>query len=109
MPLDGSGDFTDRELAVGRVEERLDVFEALEIYTRPVARQWVEVAVADRGPGISKKDIDAFFTTKNNGIGLGVAICRSIVESHGGRLSASSNIHGGATFAFPLPPRRLKP
>lgn len=67
----------------------------------------VEVAVADRGPGVSKNKLtqifNAFFTTKPNGIGLGLAVCRSIVESHDGRLTVARNVHGGATFSFTLP------
>ena len=67
----------------------------------------VEVAVADRGPGVSKTKLtqifNAFFTTKPNGIGLGLAVCRSIIESHDGRLTVARNVHGGATFSFTLP------
>lgn len=85
----------------------------LEVSTRLVGRKSVEVAVADRGNGIRKADsaklFDAFYSTKNNGLGLGLAICRSIVESHGGRLTAGNNAHGGATFTVQLPRRRPKP
>ena len=81
----------------------------LEVSTRPRGRQWVEVEVADRGPGITTKDsthiFDAFFTTKHNGLGLGLAICRTIVESHGGRITAARNVRSGATFSFRLPIR----
>jgi C4-dicarboxylate-specific signal transduction histidine kinase len=67
----------------------------------------VAVAVVDRGPGIAKKDLtqifDAFYSTKRNGLGLGLAVCRSIIESHGGRLSVFRNVFGGATFRFTLP------
>jgi PAS domain S-box-containing protein len=81
----------------------------LRVSSRPVGRQWVDVEVEDRGHGIKKKDagqiFNAFFTTKEKGMGLGLAICRSIVESHGGRLTVSSNVHGGATFVFRLPQR----
>ena len=65
------------------------------------------IAVVDRGPGIAKKDLtqifDAFYSTKRNGLGLGLAVCRSIIESHGGRLVVSRNVFGGATFRFTLP------
>lgn len=65
----------------------------------------IQTEISDRGPGIECPDriFEPFFTTKNRGLGMGLAICRSIVESHGGRLWAESNRPQGATFAFTLP------
>jgi signal transduction histidine kinase len=69
--------------------------------------QQVLVSVTDCGVGISAENTDrlfnAFFTTKSSGMGMGLAICRSIIEAHGGRLSVSGNAGPGATFQFVLP------
>ncbi|MFM0339369.1 trifunctional serine/threonine-protein kinase/ATP-binding protein/sensor histidine kinase [Paraburkholderia fungorum] len=65
------------------------------------------VTVRDSGPGLDTGDpesvFEAFFTTKPNGLGMGLPICRSIVENHGGRLWATSNSPRGTTFQFTLP------
>jgi signal transduction histidine kinase len=67
----------------------------------------VAVSVEDAGPGIDPKQLDsifgAFFTTKTQGMGLGLAICRMIIEHHGGQLTASSDGKSGAVFQFVLP------
>jgi two-component system sensor histidine kinase DctS len=65
----------------------------------------VVVSVCDRGPGIADHDklFQAFYTTKSEGMGLGLAICRTVIESHGGRLWADDNPGGGACFNFRLP------
>jgi signal transduction histidine kinase len=64
--------------------------------------------VEDSGPGIEPDHLprlfDSFFTTKQGGMGMGLSVCRSIIEAHGGRLEAdNSSIHGGARFSFTLP------
>ena len=67
----------------------------------------VLVAVRDSGPGLAPAALEhifeAFYTTKPDGMGIGLSICRSIVEAHGGRLSASGNEGPGATFQFVMP------
>jgi PAS domain S-box-containing protein len=70
----------------------------------------VLVTVRDSGPGLDPTSVDrifeAFYTTKPEGMGMGLAICRSIIEAHGGRLWASANESRGAVFQFTLPPER---
>lgn len=67
----------------------------------------IEIAMRDTGPGISTENIeclfDPFFTTKPEGMGMGLAICRTTAEAHGGRLSVESPPGGGATFRLILP------
>lgn len=67
----------------------------------------VLVAIRDSGPGLSEVErgrvFEPFYTTKLSGLGIGLAICRSIVEAHGGRLWASANMPRGAAFQFTLP------
>jgi PAS domain S-box-containing protein len=79
----------------------------LLIRSRQDGTELVLVSVTDCGVGISAENADrlfnAFFTTKPSGMGIGLAICRSIVEAHGGRLSAAANAGRGATFQFVLP------
>ncbi|MFY9839786.1 MAG: HAMP domain-containing sensor histidine kinase, partial [Xanthobacteraceae bacterium] len=67
----------------------------------------VLISIADSGTGIDPKDIDhifdAFFTTKSNGMGVGLSICKSIIDDHGGRLWASPDLKYGAVFYISLP------
>jgi len=81
----------------------------IEVAAR-VRREWVEVEVADRGPGIAPKDaervFDKFYRAREGeggGAGLGLTICRGIVVAHGGRIWVESREGGGASFRFTLP------
>src|ERR1700674_4656862 len=79
----------------------------LVIRSHPDETHRVLVTVMDSGVGIPAENADrlfnAFFTTKSGGMGMGLSICRSIIEAHGGRVSASANEGAGATFQFVLP------
>lgn len=83
-------------------EERL-----LTIRTAEVESQTIEVTVEDRGEGVPKELLGqifkSFYSTKPAGMGIGLAITRSTIEMHGGRLSVSNNPDHGATFRFTLP------
>jgi signal transduction histidine kinase len=69
----------------------------------------IVVAVSDSGPGLDSANLERafepFYTTKPGGLGMGLSICRSIIEAHGGRLWASANTPRGATFQFTVPAR----
>jgi two-component system sensor kinase FixL len=100
------------------VADARNAMEAVEI-PRPGARreisievaregtEWVWVQVADRGVGIAQAELErvfeAFYSTKPSGLGIGQAICRKLIEAHGGSLQAGHNPGGGAVFRFTLP------
>ena len=67
----------------------------------------IAVSVTDSGPGIAPADaeriFEPFYSTKSAGLGVGLSICRAIVEAHGGRLSLTPNAGGGSIFRFTLP------
>jgi signal transduction histidine kinase len=90
--------------AMSAVSERS---RELLIHTGKDASGAVVVAVRDSGPGLRPKSFDRifdpFYTTKRDGMGMGLSICRSIVEGHGGRLWATANVPQGAIFQFALP------
>ncbi len=79
----------------------------LLVRTRGGEEEAVDVEVADRGQGLSESMEDqvfeAFFSSKDDGLGMGLAISRSIIESHGGRIWVTPNLDGGVTFHFSLP------
>ena len=79
----------------------------LLISTGRVEPNGVLVAVRDTGPGLAPATLDrlfeAFYTTKPSGLGMGLSICRSIIEAHGGQLWAEANEPRGAVFQFLTP------
>jgi signal transduction histidine kinase len=97
-------------LIINAVEAMSGVSEGarkLLIGTGKDASGGVLVAVRDSGPGLNPESFDrlfdAFYTTKSAGMGMGLSICRSIIEAHGGRLWAAPHDGPGATFQFTLP------
>jgi len=93
--------------AIEAMATTTDRTRLLRVITRPQGQNAIVVAVEDSGPGIDPGRLnsifDAFVTTKANGMGLGLAICRMIVQRHGGGLSASSDGRTGARLQFVLP------
>jgi PAS domain S-box-containing protein len=79
----------------------------LDVATSRLDNDTIEIAVADRGPGLPDDILEHLFepfhTTKSNGMGLGLSICRTIVEAHGGKLRYQPNSGGGAIFCVTLP------
>ena len=77
------------------------------IKVAPEKSGWVGISVSDNGtgiePGTANRLFEPFFTTKSEGMGLGLLVTRTIVEGHGGRIWATPNPEGGATFTFTLP------
>ncbi|HEU0217557.1 MAG TPA: PAS domain S-box protein [Stellaceae bacterium] len=103
------------QVVVNLVRNAIEAMEGaarreLTVTAAPSDGGGVEISVADTGPGIApeiaQRLFQPFATTKPNGIGIGLSICRSIVEAHGGRLVAELNPAGGAVFRFTLPAAR---
>jgi signal transduction histidine kinase len=89
------------------IRESAGTERTLVLWTAKEEPAAVRIAVRDSGSGIDEVDLDhifqAFYTTKTDGMGMGLAIALSIVEAHGGRLGARNNPDGGATLSFTLP------
>jgi signal transduction histidine kinase len=94
-------------LMLNGIEAMKDTGCVLTMKSQLVEDGQIQISIHDTGPGLplGKADqiFDAFFTTKPQGSGMGLAICKSIVESHGGRIWASGDGGRGATFYFSLP------
>jgi hypothetical protein len=83
----------------------IDRPKKLRVHSKGQSQETVLVEIRDYGIGLQdpEKVFEAFFTTKENGMGMGLAICRSIIEAHRGRLWATNGKEAGATFCFTLP------
>ena len=92
--------------AIDAMASERSVIRKLTVATLSEADRMI-IAVEDSGPGIDPKNVDkvfdAFFTTKPSGMGMGLSICRSIVEAHGGTLTARRGKIRGAGFEINLP------
>jgi signal transduction histidine kinase len=93
--------------AVDAMREVADRSRVLRVGSEPFDWNGVTITVEDSGTGIEAKDIDkifdAFFTTKKSGMGMGLAICQSIIEAHGGSLTVSPGAPHGSIFKVVLP------
>jgi C4-dicarboxylate-specific signal transduction histidine kinase len=89
------------------MKDALNEERVLAVKARAGAGHFVEIAVIDRGHGIGEEGLEhllqPFVTTRDEGMGMGLAICRSIIEFHDGRLTAEPNSEGGTIFTFTLP------
>ncbi|MGB3918239.1 MAG: chemotaxis protein CheB [Thiothrix litoralis] len=88
-------------------ETSINTIDSLYIRSEPLGNQEVRVSVIDEGTGLpndfASKIFRPFYTSKKNGMGMGLPISSSIIEAHGGKLEASNNNTKGATFSFTLP------
>ena len=93
--------------AIEAMSSLADGGRELRISTGKTAAGDVLVVVRDSGPGLApefrERIFEAFYTTKPGGLGMGLSICRSIIEAHAGRLQVAANDPLGATFQFTLP------
>lgn len=93
--------------AIEAMNEAASARRKLTIRTAALSNKWVEIRVFDTGPGIPQEIRDRlfepFFTTKASGMGMGLSICRSIVDAHGGEMTAVNRRWGGADFSVRLP------
>jgi C4-dicarboxylate-specific signal transduction histidine kinase len=114
LPLVDGHEGQLQEVIINLVQNALDAMDStsdrsrvLRIKTERRGSDAVVVAVEDSGPGVDPKQLDniftAFVTTKTHGMGLGLAICRMIIEDHAGQLTASSDGKNGTLLQFVVP------
>lgn len=114
LPLIQADRVQVQQLIINLIINAIEAMSGVGIESRPLlistgqeASDGVLVSVQDSGAGLGVEGpsrlFDAFYTTKPGGMGMGLSICRSIIEAHGGRIWASRNVGPGATFQFTLP------
>jgi signal transduction histidine kinase len=91
---------------IKNADEACDPGGKLTIKTE-IASSWLRIRFSDNGPGIPPDDLDRifepFYTTKSGGMGMGLSICRRIIQAHGGRLEAKNRVPQGTEFIILLP------
>ncbi len=115
LPMIDGGRVQLQQVLLNLILNAADAMTAADVEARTVTIRSestgadVQLSVADNGPGIAQNDLkhvfDAFWSTKPGGMGIGLAICQSIVAAHHGRITAANNSEGGATFCVTLPVR----
>lgn len=109
-----------QQVALNLIRNAIDAMEGraqrqliIAVDTDPTDRSAVRVSVADTGAGLAPEILERLFqpfvSTKLKGMGVGLSICRTIIEAHGGRIWAEANPDGGATFNFTLPFAEVEP
>jgi two-component system sensor kinase FixL len=96
--------------AIDAMQETLKSHRKIVVTTRSIEPDLIEVQVCDSGRGLDEEALklgvfEAFRTSKESGLGLGLSICRSTIEAHGGNIKATNSPGGGAVFSFSLPTR----
>lgn len=104
-----------QQVILNLVRNGMEAMESLPVESRVLsitsgqANDFIRVSVSDNGPWIADENLnqlfEPYFSTKKSGLGMGLAICRSIIESHAGTLTARRNPDSGLTFEFTLPTR----
>jgi len=99
--------------AIQAMSDLNDGERKITIETRSQENGLIEVSVTDNGPGVAPdvqpRIFEQFFTTKPQGLGMGLSISKSIIEAHGGQLWCNDGANGGAVFRMTLPIRRAQP
>ena len=100
-----------QQVILNLVRNAIDAMQTVDVRRLVITTEGgddtVNVVVSDTGPGLDKSVSDRLFqpfvSTKDNGMGIGLSVCRSIIEAHGGKISATPNPDGGVAFRFTLP------